>query len=143
MKQVWFDMDGTIADLYGVKNWLPMLQNEIVEPYKVAKPLLNMSALARQLNKMIKNGWKVGVISWTARNGSDNYNSQVAQAKRDWLAKHLKSVKFSNIDIVNYGTPKQENRQGILFDDEINNRINWNGVSYNEKNIIKNLKALA
>ena len=23
--KIWFDMDGTIADLYGVENWLEML----------------------------------------------------------------------------------------------------------------------
>ena len=23
---IWFDMDGTIANLYGVENWLPMLR---------------------------------------------------------------------------------------------------------------------
>mgnify|MGYP003560240319 CR=1 FL=1 len=31
VKMVCFDMDGTIADLYGVDNWLEYLENEKVE----------------------------------------------------------------------------------------------------------------
>ena len=34
-----FDMDGTIADLYGVQDWLTHLENENVYPYIAAKPL--------------------------------------------------------------------------------------------------------
>ena len=43
---VW-DMDGTIADLYGVENWLPMLRAYDPTPYQVAKPLWDMEELAR------------------------------------------------------------------------------------------------
>ena len=28
MKKIYFDMDGTVYDLYGMKNWLEMLRNE-------------------------------------------------------------------------------------------------------------------
>ena len=34
-----FDMDGTIADLYGEENWLDDLINERTTPYANAKPL--------------------------------------------------------------------------------------------------------
>ena len=33
-----FDMDGTIADLYGVKNWLSYLEAEDTTPYAIANP---------------------------------------------------------------------------------------------------------
>ena len=59
-----------------------------------------------------------------------------------WLAKHLKSVRFAKIDIVEYGTPKQINRNGILFDDEKQNRENWLGIAYNVENIIQVLREL-
>ena len=48
-----FDMDGTIADLYGVENWLEMLIAEDTTPYAVATPLLRLSALARRLNALL------------------------------------------------------------------------------------------
>lgn len=141
-KEIWFDMDGTIADLYGVEGWLEMLLNENARPYEIAKPLVNMRELAKVLNRLIEKGWEIGVISWLAKNGTNDYNEKVANAKMKWLAKHLKSVKFAKIDIVEYGTPKQINRNGILFDDEKPNRENWLGVAYNVENIIQVLREL-
>ena len=38
-KAIYFDMDGTIADLYGVENWLDYLVAEQTKPYREAKPL--------------------------------------------------------------------------------------------------------
>ena len=52
---IYFDMDGTIADLYGVENWLDYLINSDATPYKVAKPLINLNSLARVLNNKQKN----------------------------------------------------------------------------------------
>ena len=49
-----FDLDGTIADLYGVDGWLNDLINGDTRPYDIAKPLVNMSALARRLNSLQK-----------------------------------------------------------------------------------------
>ena len=141
-KEIWFDMDGTIADLYGVDGWLDMLLNENARPYEIAKPLVNMRELARVLNRLIEKGWEIGVISWLAKNGTNDYNKKVANAKMKWLARHLKSVKFAKIDIVEYGTPKQINRNGILFDDEKQNRESWLGIAYNVDNIIQVLKEL-
>ena len=69
--KICFDMDGTIADLYGVENWLEYLLEENVKPYKIAKPLVNMSALARRLNKLQRKGYEIGVISWTSKGGSE------------------------------------------------------------------------
>ena len=141
-KEIWFDMDGTIADLYGVEGWLDMLLNENARPYEIAKPLVNMRELAKVLNRLIEKGWEIGVISWLAKNGTNDYNKKVANAKMKWLAKHLKSVKFAKIDIVEYGTPKHINRNGILFDDEKQNRENWLGIAYNVENIIQVLREL-
>ena len=141
-KEIWFDMDGTIADLYGVEGWLDMLLNENTKPYEIAKPLVNMRELAKVLNKLIEKGWEIGVISWLSKNGTNDYNKKVANAKIKWLAKHLKSVRFAKIDIVEYGTPKQINRNGILFDDEKQNRENRLGIAYNVENIIQVLREL-
>lgn len=141
-KEIWFDMDGTIADLYGVNGWLKMLIAEDTTPYKVARPLVRMATLARMLNKLQRNGYKIGVISWTSKGGSKEYNERVARAKKEWLALHLKSVHFDRIDIVPYGTPKQNGRNGILFDDEIGNRENWNDCAHDVDRIIEILKSL-
>ena len=49
-----FDMDGTIADLYGVPNWLEMLINHNETPYAIAEPLVRVNILARMLNRLQK-----------------------------------------------------------------------------------------
>ena len=127
IKAIYFDMDGTIADLYGVEGWLADLEAENVRPYAEAKPLLNLSLLARYIHKAQAKGYMVGVISWLSKYGSDAYNEAVTVAKLEWLAKHLPSVEWDEIHIVKYGTPKSTCRScpGILFDDEQRNLDEW------------------
>lgn len=142
IREINFDMDGTIADLYGVDGWLDDLLNENIRPYEIAKPLLNLQALARVLNNKKKQGYTIKVISWLSKKGSKEYNEMVTKAKMEWLKKHLTSVEWDEIIIVPYGTPKQLLGKGILFDDEENNRKNWNGQAYDVQNIIETIKGL-
>ena len=142
---IWFDMDGTIADLYGVENWLPMLRASDPTPYLIARPLVNLSTLARMLNKLQKQGYEIGVISWLSKTGTPDYNAAVTAAKYAWLSKHLPSVDFDEIHVVPYGTPKQvfaHSNNDILFDDEAKNRENWTGLALDVTDIIGALKAL-
>ncbi len=139
---IWFDMDGTIADLYGVDNWLDMLIAEDPTPYLTARPLVRLSSLACKLNTLQRKGYKIGVISWLSRSGSLSYNAVVTAAKYKWLADHLPSVNFDEIHIVPYGTPKAIFSSGsdVLFDDEEKNRNNWAGAAYDVQNILEILK---
>ena len=142
---IFFDMDGTIADLYGVNNWLNYLLASDTLPYEIAKPLVKLNSLARILNRLQRNGYKIGIISWLSKSGSDEYNNAVAEVKKNWLRKHLASVKFDEIHIVNYGTPKQvfaKTGNDILFDDEKPNRDNWTGKAFDVDKIIEILKGI-
>lgn len=141
-REINFDMDGTIANLYGVEGWLEMLMNADTTPYAIAKPLVNLSALARVLNRLQRNGYTIGVISWLAKIDNAEYNKRVAEAKLAWLAKHLPSVKWDKINIVAYGTLKSTCGNGILFDDEEPNRKEWKETAYDVDNIINILKKL-
>ena len=140
-----FDMDGTIANFYGVAGWLDYLKAEDTKPYEVAKPLVNFSALARLLNKAKRNGHEIAVISWTSKNGSEDFNKAVAEVKKAWLAKHLPSVMWDEIIVIPYGTPKDNFRKSaddVLFDDEEPNRKAWNGKAYGVNNILEILKEI-
>lgn len=140
-KEIWLDMDGTFVDLYGVENWLDYLVNQDPLPYKEARPLINLSFFARLLNKAQRNGYTINIVSWLAKGATCTYNEQVAAAKKVWLKKHLPSVEFNRIEILEYGTPKsQVSNGGYLFDDEEKNRVEWNGVSYSNVEMIKVLK---
>ena len=74
MRTIWWDMDGTIANLYAVENWLPMLRAEDTTPYVEAEVMWNMSQLARLMNQVQKLGYNLGIISWTSKGGSASYN---------------------------------------------------------------------
>ena len=138
-----FDMDGTIADLYGVENWLDYLIAGDVFPYANAQPMLRFSALARRLNNLQRNGYRLAIISWLSKCGTAEYNEAVTTAKMEWLAQHLPSVHWDEIHIVPYGTPKQNfchTPYDVLFDDEEQNRNNWTGVACDVENIMEILR---
>lgn len=141
-KAIYFDMDGTIANLYGVDGWLDCIINEYTKPYREAKALVNMRQLGKELNRLKQNGYTIGIISWLAKGATDEYNKRVTQAKRNWLARHLSAVQFDEVHIVEYGTPKQTLGNGILFDDEEPNRMNWIGKAYDVNDVIETLKAI-
>ena len=143
-KAIYFDMDGTIADLYGVSGWLADLEAENVRPYAEAKPLLNLSLLARYIHKAQRMGYTVGVISWLSKTGSPAYNEAVAAVKREWLARHLPSVEWDEIHIVKYGTPKSTCRTcpGILFDDEQRNLDEWGAGAVIASDLLEILRSL-
>lgn len=143
---IYFDMDGTIANLYGVENWLDYLRNNDETPYTIAEPLVRLASLARVLNNLQRKGYKIGIISWLAKNSSTDYDEKVTKAKRAWLNKHLHSVTFDEINIVTYGTPKQrfaKTNNDILFDDEAKNRNDWTGKAFDVTNILETLRRLA
>lgn len=141
--KIWFDMDGTIADLYGVENWLPKLRAYDPSPYQDAAPLLRLSTLARLLNKLQREGYEIGIISWLSKDPDRSYGEAVTEAKKAWLKKHLASVRWNAILIVPYGTPKHEVcGKGILFDDEAPNRAAWGEGAHDATEILETLKAL-
>lgn len=144
MTTVYFDMDGTIADLYSVPNWLPLLRAYDPKPYAEAKPLVNLNSLARILNRLQRQGFRIGIISWLSKTSTPEYDAKVTAAKEKWLAKHLSSVAFDEIHIIPYGVPKQNfaTANDILFDDEAKNRENWIGKAFDVDSIIEILKGM-
>lgn len=144
-KWVYFDMDGTIADLYGVCNWLSYLENESVFPYTNAANLVERNAFAERVNLLRAHGYKIGIISWLSKSGSAEYKEAIKMAKLFWLAVHFRGVKFDEIHIVDYGTPKSEvvENPGWLFDDEEKNRAEWGGLALDVNNILKDMELIA
>ena len=145
MTTIGLDMDGTMADLYGVENWLPMLRAYDPTPYAIAKPIPRMATLARLLNNRQRSGYRIAVISALSKESTAEYDAAVMEAKRVWLAKHLPSVHFDEIRFVPYTYAKNDANQGadILFDDEDRHLTAWTGTAINAKNLIEGLKTIA
>ncbi len=147
MKMLVFDMDGTIANLYGVNGWLDDLKAEKTRPYDEAEPLYNMIELVELLNKLRSLGWLICVTTWLAKDATKEYNKAVTEAKKAWLAKY--DFPYDEIHCVKYGTTKANctRKKGgfqILIDDNKKVRDGWTlGTTVNaEYDITKFLKAL-
>lgn len=118
-------MDGTIASLYSIPNWLDDIQAENTKPYEVCG-LMN-ECLPSLLESMKQNGFELGVITWTAKGGSKEYNKEVRKAKLEWLEKHFKGV-FNEFHAISYGTPKSKaakRSNAVLVDDNAKVRTSW------------------
>ena len=145
MYTIYFDMDGTIADLYNVENWLPKLRAENPSPYAEAEAMVNMGELQLYLSILQNRGCKLGVISWLSKGSSKSYDKMVREAKKNWLRENLPEITFDETHFVKYGTRKDyiaKDKDGILFDDSEEVRNNWRGIAVNPntEDIIEFLK---
>ena len=143
--KIWFDLDGTIADLYGVENWLEMLIAHDETPYAIAKPIINLSVLARLMNKIQRKGFEICIVSALAKDSTAEYDERVRNAKIKWLANHLKSVHFDEVRFVPYWYTKNNVNTGtdVLFDDEERHLEKWTGIAVHASKMIETLKAIA
>lgn len=145
MKAIYFDMDGTIADLYGYENWLELLCAEDTKPYEECGCLVDFVELKNILDAFINLGVTIGVISWGAMNGSRDYCKRTRKVKKEWCDKFFPNV-FSEFHVVKYGTPKHYVRnikESILVDDNAEVRNAWKGETIDAKKdivaILKNM----
>lgn len=142
-----FDMDGTLADFYGVDGWLNDLENRNPRPYVMAKPIYNQIALNSIVEMLQAHGWRIVITSWLAKDSTKEFDDVVRQAKRDWLKRY--DFPFDEIHLVKYGTTKANctRKHGgfqVLVDDNKKVRDGWHlGTTINaNKNILKSLHDL-
>ena len=143
-----FDMDGTIADLYGVKDWLPLLRSENPTPYRVAIPMCDMTALNEVCELLRADGWEINIITWLSKNSSEEYKDAVREAKRNWLKKQ--GFHYDHFHGVQYGATKADSVRdrydfSILIDDNKKVRDGWHigsTIDPTAENLIEALKKI-
>lgn len=132
-KAIYWDLDGTIVDLYGVDNWEPKLVSHDPSPYQEAAPLHDMEKLNRMMSEFKTLGITIGVISWLAIGSNKEYDKKTRQAKREWLKQHFPCA--DEIHLVKYDTPKHKvakiKEKAILIDDNAQVRASWKGKTIN------------
>ncbi len=151
VKMVCFDMDGTIADLYGVNGWLEMLRSENPLPYEIAKPMWDMERLVNILIGLQKIGIEIRIITWLSMESSEEYKRATRLAKREWLNRF--DFPFDHFHGVQYGATKADSvrkyladdETAILIDDSLKVRKGWalgETVNPTETDIIEFLESL-
>lgn len=127
-KSINWDMDGTIANLYSVPDWLPKLRSEDASPYLDAEPMWDMEKLAEVLLKLKAEGWEINIITWLSMNSTECYKDKVRAAKKAWLQKYR--FVYDHFYGVQYGATKANSVRkhtdyGILIDDNEKVRNGW------------------
>lgn len=128
MNMICFDMDGTIADLYAVENWLDKLRAEDASPYKDARPMWDMMELNEALMLLEKEGWEVRIISWLSKDSTEEYKKAVRQTKAEWLKRY--NFPAQKCHFIQYGATKANSVRkiadyAILIDDNEKVRKGW------------------
>lgn len=148
-KMICFDMDGTIADLYNVPNWLPKLRAEDASPYEDAAPIYDMDKLNEICAMLQQAGYEIRVITWLSMNSSEEYKDAVRTAKRNWLDKW--GFIYDHFHGVQYGATKADSvrnyveSDAVLIDDSAKVRNGWHlgqTIDPTDGNLFENLLGL-
>lgn len=125
-KVVYFDMDGTIADLYGVSDCFKRLDNMDATVYSEAKPIDKYINMLKEFHTM---GYRVVILSALGMVSSKQFDKDTVRNKGIWLDTYVgKEYIDERIYIPN--TKHKELYQlfgkGILVDDDDRVLMNWN-----------------
>lgn len=150
-KVLYFDMDGTIADLYNSENWLQKIENK--QPVFEALEEMPWFATAKNLIRILKMefGYEVGVITWTPMNTTAEYEAIARAEKNRWLGEHADGL-FDFVTFQRYGTSKTISNRDvchrgihILFDDNHEVRADWEQTfqpAYDAKDMVTVMRTL-
>jgi hypothetical protein len=116
VRMIVWDMDGTMADLYGVDGWLEMLRAENPLPYEIAKPMWDMERLVNVIRGLQDFGIEQRIVTWLAMDSTEEYKVETRNAKREWLEQF--DFPYDHFHGVQFGATKADSVRKFLADDE-------------------------
>jgi len=132
MKKVYLDMDGTIANLYNIKNWLPRLRNEDKNIFLECEPLINEKTL---FELFPSNQYEIIILTMTPMNCSKEYHNQVIEQKCKWLEIYFPNLKKRIFKRYGHNKNLKNCGNAILIDDSEVIRNNFKGIALNPANL--------
>lgn len=134
-KTIWFDMDGTIYNLYKIPAWLERLRDEDSTVFSEPVPRHNYKRIDEAIMVLLEMGWTVGVITWAPKfvERDDTFFYEVEEAKSNWIASYFPSLIDCPFAVLPYGESKsqfmrdmeEEGDINILVDDNKDVRKEW------------------
>ena len=108
--KVYFDLDGTLFNLYGKENWLEMLESETAGVFQGSESDLmeniDLEELYEGIQALANYGVEFNVITWLPMQASREYEEICAKEKTEWVRKVLPFI--NEVVCQPYGTPKQK-----------------------------------
>ena len=123
-KIVYFDMDGTLCDFYGVRDWIPRIQHDDASIYYEARPIYKYINMLKDYKKK---GYKIIILSCLSYNTTHKRDIMTKIYKRLWLAKYVGLDNIDSIRIIPYTHHKEYyvREAGMLVDDSDKVLDNW------------------
>lgn len=150
IKEICFDMDGSLNLFYSVPNWLDKIRAFDPSPYAEAEPMWDMKALTSVLHKLQENGIKISIVTWRSKESNPVFDTLTRLAKLEWLKQY--DFPFDYFHCVRYGATKADSirkrlkdGEAILIDDNKKVRAGWHlgaTIDPTTENIIEVLKEL-
>jgi len=143
---IYFDLDGTVYDLYAQPDWLARITSEkdATVYANTNATLVDIAKLQELLITLVNMGYAIGIISWlpaannvrknTARPATNEFKNAVRSVKKLWVRRLLPMA--TEVHIVQYGTPKHHvalDKTGILVDDNAEVLAAWPGDTIDAK----------
>ena len=122
-KLVYFDMDGTISDLYGVSNiFMDSLDASV---YYEAKPINKYIDMLKEFHNM---GYKVIILSCLGMISEKQFDIDTINNKNRWLDEYVGDKYIDERIYLPYTKHKEQyiTEYGILVDDDDKVLMNWN-----------------
>lgn len=126
--KVYLDMDGTIANLYGIENWLPRLKSNDESIFLECAPIISEKEL---LNHFPTDKYEISILSMTPLGASAEYCKNVENQKNLWLDKFFPSLKKRIYKPYGHNKNLKNSASAILVDDSEPIRNSWKGIALN------------
>ena len=121
---VYLDMDGTIADLYGIENWLPRLRNNDPTIFLECDPIITEEMLFETFPEEL---YDIKILSMTPKGASKEYCKKVAEQKDFWLNTYFPRLTKRIYRAYGHNKNLKNSWKAILIDDSAPIRKSWNG----------------
>lgn len=107
-KTVWFDMDGTLYDLYNIPDWLERLLSEDAPVFYDGRPMYDPYRINKAIKALVAHGWDVGVVTWAPKDVEEDspFFTEVAYQKLCWIRQYYPELAH-NFHCIPYGDSKR------------------------------------
>ena len=97
--KIYFDLDGTVYDLYNIENWKPKLCAEDADVFKEGDFIGNYTRFIVACTELVKKGVQFGVITWLPMQATEEYERECAEVKREWVKKFMPFVRIGRAHV--------------------------------------------